>query len=223
MPLEYAKLSSRQLEEVAGRAIAVLPLGSLEQHCEGPLGFDSLVAERLAWRACEELERRGKLCVILPTLHYGFSPEWSEVRGTISLDLKTYSSLLSSILEALFKVGFRRIALLNAHGGNAGLLEAIARELSRDGLAIGVINYWQALGISLDHAGPAETEVARALGLEAGFGRCEEEVGHERPTIVAGKARRTAGMSGRAQEVSETAERVALALERLYEARGTLI
>ncbi|MCS7107157.1 MAG: creatininase family protein [Acidilobaceae archaeon] len=223
MPLEYARLSSRELERVAEVSVAVLPLGSMEQHCEGPLGFDSFVAEKLAWRACEELERRGKLCVLLPTLYYGFSPEWSEVRGTVSLDLRTYSSLISSVLEALLKAGFKRIALLNAHGGNAGLLEAIARELSREGAVIGVINYWQALGISLDHAGPGEAEVAKTLGLEVSFGRCEEEVSYTRPSIVAGRVRRTAGMRGRAQEVGNMAERVAEAIERLFEVRGTLI
>ncbi|MCX8195574.1 MAG: creatininase family protein [Acidilobaceae archaeon] len=223
MPLEYSRLSSRQAEEVAEKSIAVLPLGSLEQHCEGPLGFDSLVAERLAWRACEELERKGRLCVILPTLHYGFSPEWSEVKGTVSIGLHAYVQLISSILESLIRAGFRRIALLNAHGGNAGLLEAAARELSREGVAIAVINYWQAAGLSLDHAGPAEESVARALGLDVSFGSCEEEVGHERPPIVVGRARRRAGMRGEAAELKDLARRVAAVLERLYEARGTMI
>jgi creatinine amidohydrolase len=194
VPLEYARISARDLENVAlkGDVIAVIPLGSVEQHCEGPLGLDSMVAERLAYEACRRLEEEGRAtCLILPTIHYGYSPEWSRVRGTISLPLHVYAKLLEEVIEGVVRGGVKRVVLLNAHGGNAGVAEAILRGLAskHEGLVLALVNYWELLNVRLDHGGPVEEAVARALGLEVDFGNCVD-VGYEsRPRVILGSPR----------------------------------
>lgn len=228
MPIKYAGASARQIESLGKRedVVAVLPVGSVEQHCGGPVGLDAMIAEALAERACKILESKGLgLCLVLPPLSYGHSPEWEGVAGTISLDAETFLRLIKSILSSLMRAGFRRIALLNGHGGNAGLLEAAARELS-EGVAIMVLNYWEAAGIRLDHAGPAEIAVARSLGIDTNWEDCEGVVLHAgKPRIVMGRVKGPAKMvlEGSGPQVS-VEEAVAEALARLIATReGTLL
>jgi creatinine amidohydrolase/Fe(II)-dependent formamide hydrolase-like protein len=67
---------------------------------------------------------------------------------------------------------FKRIALVNAHGGNSGLIQAVVREwLSlKPGVLVSVIDYWREAGIPLGHADKVEERVAKHLGiLDEGF------------------------------------------------------
>jgi len=190
VPLEYAKLPSSLISRIALEegVVAVVPLGSLEQHCEGPLGLDSMIAERLAFEACVLLERRSAArCVILPTLYYGFSPEWSKVKGTISVPLDVYVNLLKAIVRGLVKAGFKRIAFINTHGGNAGIAEAYISEAASEvgGVVLALINYWELLNIKLDHAGPVEESIAKALGVAESMGECSRIGYRSRPRITA--------------------------------------
>ncbi|MDM7275824.1 MAG: creatininase family protein [Thermoprotei archaeon] len=191
MPLDYRELSSFEIRNLASRndVIAVIPVGSLEQHCRGPLGLDGLIAERIAWESCRALEARNSgLCVILPTIYYAFSPEWGGVEGTLSLKITTFTELVESIISGLRRAGFKRIAFLNGHGGNSSILEAVLREAAGEGYALALVNYWEPLNIKLDHAGPTEKSVAEQLGIKVDMGECEEKASYKsRPRIVSGK------------------------------------
>ncbi|MFN4045710.1 MAG: creatininase family protein [Acidilobaceae archaeon] len=193
MPLDYRELSSFEIRNLASRnnVIAVIPVGSLEQHCRGPLGLDGLIAERIAWESCRALEARNHgLCIILPTIYYAFSPEWGDVEGTIYLKITTFTELVESIISGLKRAGFKRIAFLNGHGGNSSILEAVIREAAGEGYILALLNYWELSNVKLDHAGPIEKSVAEQLGIEVNVGECEEKVLYKsRPRIVAGKTR----------------------------------
>ncbi|MFZ8793381.1 MAG: creatininase family protein [Acidilobaceae archaeon] len=224
MPVEYARLSTRALEELASKqnVIAVIPLGSIEQHCEGPLGLDSMIAERLSQEACRRLEARGEVtCVILPTLNYGYSPEWGRVKGTISIPLHTYAELLEAVVEGAIGSGFRRIALINAHGGNVGVAEAVLRSIAsrHEGVVLALINYWELLNAKLDHAGPFEEAVVRALGFNIDLGECAS-VGYEgKPRILLRTPREpskiTMGVTGVSLDLEALVEALAGALRRV--------
>lgn len=96
--------------------VAVVPLGSLEQHGHHlPLLTDSLICEELARRAEREL---GEEAVFLPLLWIGASDHHRAFPGTVSVSNDVYVQLLINLLESLIGSGFRRILLLNAHGGN---------------------------------------------------------------------------------------------------------
>jgi creatinine amidohydrolase len=92
----------------------VLPLGSTEQHAYLSLSVDSILAERLA---CEAAEPLG--VPVFPVVAYGITPYFRAFPGTITLRVQTYFSLLRDILDGLAEQGFKRILIVNGHGGNA--------------------------------------------------------------------------------------------------------
>jgi creatinine amidohydrolase len=92
---------------------AVLPLGSTEQHAYLSLGTDSLLAERVAIEAAEPLG-----IPVFPILHFGITPRFMGYPGTVSLRLSTYADLLQDVLTSIAHHGFKRILIVNGHGGN---------------------------------------------------------------------------------------------------------
>ena len=92
---------------------AVLPLGSTEQHAYLSLSVDSILAERLAVEAAEPLG-----VPVFPLLAYGITPYFRAFPGTITLRVETHMSILRDILDAMAEQGFKRIVIVNGHGGN---------------------------------------------------------------------------------------------------------
>src|SRR6478672_4945148 len=96
--------------------VVVLPLGSLEQHGHHlPLLTDSLIGGEVARRAEALL---GDTALFLPILWVGASDHHRAFSGTVSISNAVYVDVLIDMLESLIGSGFRRIFLLNAHGGN---------------------------------------------------------------------------------------------------------
>ena len=92
---------------------AAVPLGSTEQHAQLSLSTDSILAQRIANDAA------GPLGIpVFPVVPYGITPIFLGYPGTISVRVSTYVALLRDILDSLYSQGFRRIAFVNAHGGN---------------------------------------------------------------------------------------------------------
>ena len=113
--MHYGELRSPQVSELTDR-VAVLPLGSLEQHGHHlPLLTDSLICSEIVARAQAEL---GELALFLPLVWAGASEHHNRFPGTVTLSHETYVNMLDDLMESLIAGGFRRILLLNAHGGN---------------------------------------------------------------------------------------------------------
>lgn len=93
---------------------AVLPLGSTEQHAHLSLSVDSILAEKVATDAAEPLG-----VPVFPVVPYGLTPYFMAFPGTVSLRLTTYAALVRDILDSLYATGFRRILIVNGHGGNS--------------------------------------------------------------------------------------------------------
>jgi len=91
----------------------VLPLGSTEQHAYLSLETDNLLAERVAAEAAEPLG-----VPVLPVLAYGLTPSFAAYPGSPSLRIETYVQVLADLLDSLYAQGFRRILIVNGHGGN---------------------------------------------------------------------------------------------------------
>jgi creatinine amidohydrolase len=96
--------------------VVVLPLGSLEQHGHHlPLLTDSMIGAEIMRRAEAAL---GDAALFLPMLWVGASDHHRAFAGTVSVSHAVYVRLLADMLESLIANGFRRILLVNAHGGN---------------------------------------------------------------------------------------------------------
>src|SRR5213079_3491847 len=92
---------------------AVLPLGSTEQHAYLSLSVDSILAERLAVEAAEPLG-----VPVFPVVAYGITPYFRAFPGSITLRVDTYLRVVGDILKAMAEQGFKRILIVNGHGGN---------------------------------------------------------------------------------------------------------
>jgi creatinine amidohydrolase len=119
---------------------AVLPLGSTEQHAYLSLSVDSILAERLAVEAAEPLG-----IPVFPVVAYGITPYFRAFPGTITLRVETYLSLLRDILDVMAEQGFKRILIVNGHGGNTPAQGAIGEWMAdHAGVRIKFHNWWNA-------------------------------------------------------------------------------
>jgi creatinine amidohydrolase len=104
----------RQVEQYLGKDDrAILPLGSTEQHAQLSLSVDSILSERVAVEAAEPLG-----IPVFPVVAYGLTPYFMAYPGSISLRTETYIRLVRDILDGMRAQGFRRILIVNGHGGN---------------------------------------------------------------------------------------------------------
>jgi len=119
---------------------AVLPLGSTEQHAYLSLSVDSILAERLAVEAAEPLG-----VPVFPVLAYGITPYFRAFPGTITIRVETYMSILRDILDAMAEQGFRRILIVNGHGGNTPAQGFVGEWMAdHRGARIKFHNWWNA-------------------------------------------------------------------------------
>ena len=118
----------------AGRrpgSTVIWPFGALEQHGpQLPLITDALFADRILDAV---LNRLPEDCPIwrLPVQAIGFSPEHGDFPGTLSLPADLLIQLLENVGSQLAAMGFQRLVLFNAHGGQIALLQVAARQLRR--------------------------------------------------------------------------------------------
>lgn len=92
----------------------VLPLGSTEQHAYLSLAVDAILAERMASDAAAEVG-----VPVFPVLAYGVTPYFMGFPGTVTLTPETHAAVVRDVLDSLRAHGFRRILIVNGHGGNA--------------------------------------------------------------------------------------------------------
>ena len=113
-----------QIEEYLERDDrVVLPLGSTEQHGYLSLATDNILAERIAVEAAEPLG-----VPVLPVLAYGLTPYFAAAYpGSPTLRLETFLAVVRDLLDSLYGQGFRRVLLVNGHGGNTAA-GSLARE-----------------------------------------------------------------------------------------------
>lgn len=91
----------------------IVPLGCTEQHAHISLATDSILAERVSVEAAEPLD-----VPVFPVISYGITPFFMGYPGTVSLSPTTYERVLLEVLGSVKRHGFRRILVVNGHGGN---------------------------------------------------------------------------------------------------------
>jgi creatinine amidohydrolase len=119
------------------RAIAVLPLGATEQHGPHlPLSVDTHLVDGVVAAALPHLPADLPV-LVLPTQAIGFSPEHTRFPGTLTLKAETLIRLWTEIGDGVADSGVRKLVLLNAHGGQVGALDLVARDLrARRGMLV---------------------------------------------------------------------------------------
>jgi creatinine amidohydrolase len=118
----------------------VLPFGSTEQHAQLSLCVDAILAERVAVEAAEPLG-----VPVYPAMPFGLAPYFAAYPGSISLRVETLLAVARDLIESVARAGFRRILLVNGHGGNAPV-GALAMQMmtERPELSIRFHNWYNA-------------------------------------------------------------------------------
>ena len=109
------------------RTVLVLPVGSVEQHGHHmPTGTDTYLAAAVSDAAAA---LAGPSVVVLPSPWYGLSAHHMHFPGSITLTAETMMAMVGDIVASVVQHGFRRIAVVNGHGGNAGVIDVLASTL----------------------------------------------------------------------------------------------
>jgi creatinine amidohydrolase len=119
----------------------VLPIGSIEQHAYLSLAVDAILAERVAADAAEPLG-----VPVFPVMPYGLAPYFMAYPGTVTLRVPTLLAVVGDILDSLHAHGFRRVLIVNGHGGN-NPVDAFCREwvsAKPTGTRVRFHNWWNA-------------------------------------------------------------------------------
>ncbi|MGA1751640.1 MAG: creatininase family protein [bacterium] len=177
----WEQLRSPQLKSLADvNAIVVVPVGSIEQHGPHlPVKVDALLATEVARRAALKVQTHQPI-LVTPTVWCGLAEHHMDFCGTLTLDFETFHALLRNLCRSIRHHGFRRIFLLNGHGGNIAALNVICSELVREleGLRVVSGTYWTLPEVAekfaeilevqqnVRHAGEAETSMMLALEPE---------------------------------------------------------
>ncbi|TXL82262.1 creatininase family protein [Vineibacter terrae] len=121
--MKIADMNWMQVEaRVADDDRCVLPIGSVEQHAYLSLCVDMILSEKVAVDAAAPLG-----VPVYPAVPFGLTPYFADFPGTVTLRLSTYVALIEDILESLYRTGFRRIVVVNGHGGN-GPIQGLFKE-----------------------------------------------------------------------------------------------
>lgn len=159
--------------------VIVLPVAAIEQHGPHlPCAVDSLICAGVVGRALERLDAAIP-AFGLPPLCYGKSDEHIHFPGTITLTGETLLRAVTEIGESVYRSGFRKLIIVNSHGGQPQVMEMAARELRvRHGDYVVIPHFvWRVPNVASQflapkekrlamHAGHAETAIVMALAFE---------------------------------------------------------
>ncbi|WP_439145188.1 creatininase family protein [Streptantibioticus silvisoli] len=143
--LTLTELTWREVRAAGAEGIALLPIGSQEQHAGHlPMGTDTLLAEAVIDRAAAHLTRHGPAprLVRLPALPFGHSPHHL-FAAAVSLSAATLGAVLDDVLDSLATSGYQRIMVVNGHGGNDEIMRlAVKRFALRAEVTVAACSYW---------------------------------------------------------------------------------
>lgn len=156
--------------------VIIQPVGAIEQHGPHlPLIVDAAISVGVLGKALEKLDAEIP-AYALPTLYYGKSNEHLHFPGTITLTTETLMATIMEVGESIYRAGFRKLVLMNSHGGQPQVMQMAARDLhvKYDDFLIFPLFTWRVPHITKElmtpkeaqlgmHAGDAETSIMLAI------------------------------------------------------------
>lgn len=139
-----SEMTWQEVNNLERSTVVLAQFGAMEQHgLHLPLQTDALIGAEIARRldaACA-----GRL-LVLPTQWLGLSTHHMSFSGTISASAETYLAMASETLGSIAHAGFKKVLVLNSHGGNVAALEVVltkCRDRYPDTRMVAV-TYWNA-------------------------------------------------------------------------------
>jgi len=178
------KLTRPEVEEyLKENDLVLFPTGSTEQHGKHiAIDNDAFTALEVAKRVAE---KTGVL--VAPVMPFGYSPHHMAFSGTITLPFETLLQVYKEVCKSLMKHGFKKIVIMNGHGGNSNVIsEALRRIKEETGETVYSLmvfpGRWapevvkETIETRGGHADEMETSVALYLGQRVFFEKGEKGV-----------------------------------------------
>jgi creatinine amidohydrolase len=163
--LNWETFRSRVPSEVDA---AILPVGTVEAHGAIPLGTDILIPSALAVDLAPRLP-----ALVAPPVPYGVTNSLLPYPGSTTVSSATFVAYLFEAAAGLADAGFRRIVLLNGHGGQSREVGEVVARLWAEKRAFSVaVEWWgpareatlELYGdVTSGHAGVEETAMVLAI------------------------------------------------------------
>jgi creatinine amidohydrolase len=174
----FAYLTWTEIEEISDKenVVIIQPIGAIEQHGPHlPIVVDSAISMGVLGKALSKLDNNIP-AYSLPCLYYGKSNEHWHFPGTITLSAQTLLKVIVEMADSIYRAGFRKLVLMNSHGGQPQVMEIAARDLHQQygDLLVFPFFTWRVPHITKDlltdkektsgiHAGDAETSIMLSL------------------------------------------------------------
>ena len=174
----FSYLTWDEIESMENKenVVIIQPVGAIEQHgLHLPIIVDSAISMGVLGKALEKLEAEIP-AYSLPCLYYGKSNEHCQFPGTIILSATTLLSVIKEMAQSIYKAGFRKLVLMNSHGGQPQIMEIAARDIheQHQDFSIFPLFTWRVPNIANKlltekelelgiHAGDAETSIMLSL------------------------------------------------------------
>jgi creatinine amidohydrolase len=164
----WKELTAEDLRaKASAEAIVILPVGSMEQHGPHlPVGVDTILCEGVC-KAGAEMAEDTVPVVVAPTLWCGMAEHHMAFGGTFTFDVPTYRAVLLAFLKSIERHGFKRVFIVNGHGGNIAALNAFLPDFAREtSLRVFVATYFELARSALAPVLEDQTSVHHACEVE---------------------------------------------------------
>ena len=127
--MQWAQLRRNQLDAFDRNTPVILPTASTEQHSDHlPLCTDHAIVEAVLDRVDAAVDHK---LLILPTVRVGCSQHHMAIPGSLTLGYDTFRRVVVETAESAIRHGFRRIAIVNCHGGNKSIVGVIGEQVGQ--------------------------------------------------------------------------------------------
>jgi len=133
---EFAELVPNQVDT------AIMAIGTIEAHGAIPLGTDIMIPEWIIGRLTERFD-----FVIAPAINYGVTRSLIAYPGSHTVTSETFTAYLTEIMTDFGRMGFKRLIIVNGHGGHLNEIRSAAMSAWREAeLYTLALHWWEAVG-----------------------------------------------------------------------------
>lgn len=167
--MELARMSWPDVDALDRDTPVILPIAALEQHGRHmPVFTDSMLLGEIVRRAHTQVTDD---VLLVPLTWLGNSHHHMDFAGTVSAEPRVYLEILGGLVSNFVTHGFRRIVLVNGHGGNdvparQALFELRQRFRDRSDLLLLSATYWHLADPRSEIDGLVQSEMGHACEWE---------------------------------------------------------
>lgn len=144
MERHIEKLTYVEVKELIERGmdLVTLPIGTVEAHGRHlPLATDVMIPVNIAEKLADAVDS-----LIAPPVNYGVTRSLLAYAGSLTVSSQVFKEYVKGILLSFARHGFKKVIVINGHGGHMNELKEIAMEVwSETKLKTIVFHWWIAL------------------------------------------------------------------------------